>query len=80
MFSIAGEWLPLPGIRCRGQGLCRKRRLQPPVALRQVNRYFRGGGGEYGVAVVGDRLQRQLMETDALTRRSESCLALYCEG
>lgn len=31
MFSIAGEWLPLPGIRCRGQGLCRKRRFQPPL-------------------------------------------------
>ncbi len=45
-----------------------------------VNRYFSGGGGGYGVAVAGDRVQRRLTETDARTRRSEWCQALYCEG
>jgi hypothetical protein len=30
--------------------------------------------------VAGDRVQRRLTETDARTRRSEWCQALYCEG
>ena len=45
-----------------------------------VNRYFSAGCGGYGVAVAGDRVQRRLTETDARTRRSEWCQALYCEG
>jgi hypothetical protein len=45
-----------------------------------VNRYCSGGCGGYGVAVAGDRVQRRLTETNARTRRSEWCQALYCEG
>ncbi|SRR6266496_1251449 len=52
----------------------------PRRAEAGVNRYFSGGCGAYGVAVAGDRVQRRLTETDARTRRSEWCQALYCEG
>jgi hypothetical protein len=78
--------LPIDGriAAVRGGSVLERVSKAPVTATRcseaGVNRYFSGGCGEYGAAVAGDRVRRRLTETDARTRRSEWCQALYCEG